>query len=45
MVYYVEQIDFTEEKKRLAKHCDYFLETLLLPGPHGKKLDFIAQEI
>ena len=45
MVYYIEQLDFTEEKVRLTKHCEYFLETLRQAGPHGKKLDFIAQEI
>jgi uncharacterized protein (TIGR00255 family) len=45
MVYYVEQIDFTEEKTRLGKHCVYFLETVNSTGPHGKKLDFIAQEM
>jgi len=45
MVYYIEQIDFTEEKVRLEKHCHYFLETMKATGPHGKKLDFIAQEI
>jgi uncharacterized protein (TIGR00255 family) len=45
VIYYLEQIDFSEERTRLAKHCDYFLETIDQVGPHGKKLDFIAQEI
>lgn len=45
VIYYLEQIDFSEERTRLAKHCDYFLETTGQVGPHGKKLDFIAQEI
>lgn len=45
VIYYLEQIDFTEEKVRLSKHCNYFMETLKLAGPHGKKLEFIVQEI
>lgn len=45
MIYYLEKLDITEEKVRLRKHCDYFLETLSDEDSNGKKLGFIAQEI
>jgi uncharacterized protein (TIGR00255 family) len=44
LVYYMEKLDVTEEKKRLKQHCDYFLETLNTKSA-GKKLGFIAQEM
>jgi uncharacterized protein (TIGR00255 family) len=44
VILYVEKLDITEEKNRLAQHLDYF-ETCLLREPSGKKLNFIAQEI
>ncbi len=45
MIFYLEKLDFNEEKVRLSNHCSYFLETLNLEEPVGKKLGFIAQEI
>lgn len=45
LIYYLERIDFTEEKVRLKKHLDYFLETLTDPEPPGRKLAFVTQEI
>jgi uncharacterized protein (TIGR00255 family) len=45
MIYYLEKIDITEEKVRLRKHCDYFLESLSDESAGGKKLNFISQEI
>ncbi len=45
MIYYIQKLDITEEKIRLKKHCDYFLETLDSGSSVGKKLGFIAQEI
>ncbi|MCK4344681.1 MAG: YicC family protein, partial [Bacteroidales bacterium] len=45
MIYYLEKFDITEEKVRLRNHCDYFLQTLKLKIPAGKKLGFIAQEM
>lgn len=45
LFFYLEKLDITEEKVRLKKHCDYFLETLNEAGFHGKKLNFITQEI
>jgi uncharacterized protein (TIGR00255 family) len=45
MIYYLEKFDITEEKVRLKKHCEYFLETLTAPQSPGKKLGFVTQEI
>ena len=45
MIFYLEKMDVNEEKVRLLNHCNYFLETMELPEPVGKKLGFIAQEI
>lgn len=45
LIYYIEKFDFNEEKVRLRKHCEYFLDTLDSPPPNGKILGFIAQEM
>jgi len=45
MIFYLEKLDINEEKVRLGHHCSYFIETLELDEPVGKKLGFIAQEI
>ena len=45
LIYYIEKLDVSEEKVRLANHCKYFLETLEDQGPAGKKLGFISQEM
>jgi len=46
LIFYIEKFDITEEKLRLKKHCDYFIETLDNPQKSkGKKLGFILQEI
>ncbi len=45
IVYYLEKLDITEEKVRLAKHCRYFLDTMEENGNNGKKLGFISQEM
>jgi uncharacterized protein (TIGR00255 family) len=45
LVYYLEKLDITEEKVRLRKHCEYFVETMKEPESKGKKLIFISQEI
>ncbi len=44
IVFWVEKLDITEEKVRLAKHLDYFRETVGEEGA-GRKLGFIAQEM
>lgn len=45
VIYYQDKLDITEEKVRLKKHCDYFIETLNEPESQGKKLSFITQEM
>ena len=46
ILYYLEKIDVTEEKVRLAQHCQYFLEVLDKKNSQkGRKLNFISQEI
>lgn len=45
LIFYIEKLDISEEKVRLANHCKYFLETLEDQGPAGKKLGFISQEM
>jgi uncharacterized protein (TIGR00255 family) len=45
LIYYMEKIDFTEEKVRLQKHCTYFVETINENAANGRKLGFITQEI
>jgi len=44
LIFYIEKLDITEEKVRLRKHCDYFMETLK-ENNAGKKLSFIIQEM
>jgi len=45
LIYYIERLDITEEKVRLKKHCDYFIETLNDKNSQGKKLGFVSQEM
>ena len=45
MIYYLEKMDITEEKVRLSKHLDYFIETLEGAEANGRKLGFIGQEM
>lgn len=45
LIYYIEKMDITEEKIRLGKHCNFFLQTMQEPSPNGKKLVFITQEM
>jgi uncharacterized protein (TIGR00255 family) len=45
IIYYLEKLDINEEKVRLKKHCEYFLETVKSDELAGKKLAFISQEI
>ncbi len=46
ILYYLEKIDVTEEKVRLAQHCKYFLEEVASEKTlKGKKLSFISQEM
>jgi uncharacterized protein (TIGR00255 family) len=45
LIFYLEKFDINEEKVRLKKHCEYFLETAGSSASSGKQLGFIAQEI
>ncbi len=45
LIFYLEKFDINEEKVRLKKHCDYFMETMKTEGTHGKMLNFISQEM
>lgn len=46
IIFYLEKMDITEEKVRLAQHCEYFIKELnAKKGTKGKKLNFICQEI
>jgi len=46
LIYYIEKLDISEEKQRLANHLRYFRETMQEEGHGvGKKLGFIAQEM
>ena len=45
LIYYIEKLDISEEKQRLANHLRYFRETMEQADCQGKKLGFIAQEM
>ncbi len=45
LIFYLEKFDINEEKVRLTKHCQYFMETIGSESPNGKILSFIVQEI
>jgi uncharacterized protein (TIGR00255 family) len=45
LIYYIEKLDISEEKQRLANHLAYFRQTMDEPAGQGKKLGFIAQEM
>ena len=45
LIYYIEKLDISEEKQRLANHLKYFRETMADAAGQGKKLGFIAQEM
>jgi uncharacterized protein (TIGR00255 family) len=46
MIYYLERMDFSEEKIRLKQHCTYFNDTINENDASiGRKLNFILQEI
>ncbi len=45
LIYYIEKLDISEEKQRLANHLNYFRQTMAEEQANGKKLGFIAQEM
>ena len=45
LIYYIEKLDISEEKQRLANHLTYCTQTMNDQPGQGKKLGFIAQEM
>lgn len=45
LAYYIEKLDVSEEKVRLAQHLNYYRDVVQNENMNGKKLGFIAQEI
>jgi len=47
LIFYIEKIDFSEEKQRLRTHCNYFNQLARQGGSDGtgKKLGFVLQEV
>jgi len=45
LIFYLEKLDINEEKVRLRKHCDYFIEAMHGNESNGKMLSFISQEM
>lgn len=45
LIFYLERLDFSEEKVRLKSHCDFFLKTLDEKESNGRRLNFISQEM
>ena len=45
MIFYIEKLDISEEKQRLANHLQYCRTTMQDGHGQGKKLGFIAQEM
>lgn len=45
LIFYIEKLDITEEKIRLANHLNYFTATMTNEHGQGKKLGFISQEM
>jgi uncharacterized protein (TIGR00255 family) len=45
LIFYLEKFDINEEKVRLKKHCEYFIESMSNNEPNGRVLSFITQEI
>ncbi len=46
LIYFIEKIDFSEEKSRLTQHCKYFKEVISIDeNSKGRTLNFISQEM
>ena len=43
LIYYIEKLDISEEKQRLANHLKYFRDTMNEPAGQGKKLVFFNE--
>ncbi|MDH5610503.1 MAG: YicC family protein [Cyclobacteriaceae bacterium] len=45
LIYYLEKLDISEEKVRLASHLEFFDSVLADEEANGKKLGFLTQEL
>ena len=45
LLLYVDRMDITEELVRARSHCEQLGEILAAAGPHGRKLEFLLQEL
>lgn len=45
LAYFIEKLDISEEKVRLAQHLKYYIDVMKNEDFNGKKLGFISQEI
>src|SRR5262245_61198720 len=45
LIFYIERMDFSEEKTRLKSHCDFFMQSLDEKESNGRRLNFISQEM
>jgi len=45
VAFLADRLDFSEELDRLYSHRKHFAEILKAEGPHGRKLDFLCQEM
>lgn len=45
VVLFADRADISEEGARLASHLAQFRDLLEAPGPHGRKLEFLLQEM
>lgn len=45
IAYFIEKLDISEEKVRLAQHLNYYIDVMKNEDFNGKKLGFISQEI
>ena len=45
LLLYVDRMDITEELVRAGSHCEQLGEMLAADGPHGRKLEFLLQEL
>jgi uncharacterized protein (TIGR00255 family) len=45
VVLLIQKSDIAEEIQRLKSHCHAMLETISAKGAHGRRLDFLAQEL
>ncbi len=45
VAYFVDRTDVSEELQRVQHHIEHFEKIIKSPGPHGRKLDFLLQEM